>query len=669
MTFLSKFFIDPTAGSDLLCARNALYYSYIQHQALCGQPFKGQNGHAQGGNTCSMKLKIRSLSSPAASLQKKILTCSFQIILGFLFSNIVLSRGILPFGVAFAANSGPFGLAGTLAGYIAGGRDVLRYVIAASVAGCAKYLLGAMMEIDRGMTCFLFSLWGTMLGGLAGFFFSDYTFSENLRFMLSGLISGTLAYMFSMALDAMSDRPRGNAALRYVCFTVSAAAVLLGILSFGGMWVYAAQILTFFLLLCIGFRCTITYAVTTAALIGLSFCFYNPEYAYLTGILLLGAILSGLLKQLGKYAVFGCYAGAVLLLSFYFEDTSRILLCLFSLLLAGIAYLALPRKTTERFLRYVTPVSRPANPVFRKREGLRRYIFQKKLLRRTVEPEENSYTYICGKCRKKLLCWTKNYDHTWENFRQLKQTFQEPTAEIPDFFNRECIKKDSILRHFRHLNAAEGGYSISCAKAFAPKQGEERCGDTAGGFRTEDHRYVLSITDGMGTGKAAAGQSQRTTRMLRTLTEHGLSQEDILKLINQELLKSKEETVLGVDIAAVDLVTGQCELFKAGAAPTYILRGEHVYEIGSSSLPVGILEQSDFEHDSCLLRENDYLILVSDGILGQDAKWLSEFLNRKGTQATDCVTLADWILEEAKKEGKNSRDDMTVVTAQLKKAA
>ena len=175
---------------------------------------------------------------------------------------------------------------------------------------------------------------------------------------------------------------------------------------------------------------------------------------------------------------------------------------------------------------------------------------------------------------------------------------------------------------------------------------------------------MFTLTDGMGTGTAAARQSVKASRLMETLTGNGLSEEDVIKVINRALVTGSEETVVGVDVATVDLKNGVCETFKAGAAPTYVLRGGIAYEIGSQTLPVGILEEADIHRNRCTLLDGDFLILISDGVLGRDKKWLAEYLNRSAPP-NDCVALADGILREAKRRGRNTDDDVTVLTVQL----
>ena len=72
-----------------------------------------------------------------------------------------------------------------------------------------------------------------------------------------------------------------------------------------------------------------------------------------------------------------------------------------------------------------------------------------------------------------------------------------------------------------------------------------------------------------------------------------------------------------VDICAVDLYTGVCNFLKAGAASTFIKRDHWVESITSESLAAGLVQQIDFETASRKLYHGDYLIMMTDGVLGR----------------------------------------------------
>jgi len=201
-------------------------------------------------------------------------------------------------------------------------------------------------------------------------------------------------------------------------------------------------------------------------------------------------------------------------------------------------------------------------------------------------------------------------------------------------------------------------YTISCARASCGKDGKTVCGDTSSAFRAEGGKYIMTISDGMGSGKEAERDSMLTVSFLEKLLKAGFDKESALKLVNSALiLKSPDESFATVDITVINLVTGKAEFIKAGAAPTYVKRGNSVYELGCSSLPAGIVVDARFEKSKCKLKENDMIIMASDGVTAVGSRILSKIAtDYKGNSPTE---LAELILNEANKVSLNS-DDMTV---------
>ena len=54
-------------------------------------------------------------------------------------------------------------------------------------------------------------------------------------------------------------------------------------------------------------------------------------------------------------------------------------------------------------------------------------------------------------------------------------------------------------------------------------------------------------------------------------------------------LKSDEESGATLDLISVDLYTGTARIFKAGAAPGFLVHGGRARPVGDISLPIGIL--------------------------------------------------------------------------------
>ena len=493
--------------------------------------------------------------------------------------------------------------------------------------------LPSFIEENRPLSYFLFTLWGTMLGGLAGFFFSEYTPKENMAFMLNGLLSGGLAWLFSMAASAFSPRPLGNTALRYVCCLLSLSAVLLGLMSYGGLWETAGRTALIFLILCVGFKCSFFYTLSTAAVTGLVLCLFSPSRIYFFLMLVVGTLLSAALKSFGKYGQIFSYLLSSLVLWLCTERSFGLFSSLISIALAGLLFLMVP----VRLMSLLTKATVPVGGGYGKWKKAR-FRLTKQGNTQRLRGEES----VCRTCPKRILCLTKFRTETAQAFDEIRTGVRNHDLRPPREFLDRCVRFPEVIAALR--SDEETAFGLHYAKAFAQKEGELFCGDTAGGFRTADDRFVFTITDGMGSGTKAARQSVKAVRVMENLSKNGLEQADILKVLNRSLLDSAEESVLGVDVATVDLKSGVCDLFKAGAAPTYILRNGIVYEIGSETLPIGMLDEADIKHERCTLADKDYLVLISDGVLGKDKKWLSEYLNR-APAPRDCVTHADGILK------------------------
>lgn len=611
--------------------------------------------HIIHGEECAIREQVRNLT--AEITPKMVVSRLFEAFLGCLFSNIILARGIMPFGVAYATAGSFFGFVGVFVGHLVSGRDALRILTSCFMARVFRMTLTSFIEENRPLSYFLFTLWGTMLGGLAGFFFSEYTPAENMAFMLNGLLSGGLAWLFSVAMSSFSPRPLGNTSLRYVCCLLSLSAILLGLMSYGGLWETAGRTALVFLVLCVGFKCSFFYTLSTAAVSGLVLCLFAPERLFFFLILVLGTLLSAALKPFGKYGQILSYLLTSLVLWLCTEQSFGLASSLISIALAGLLFLMIP----GRMMTMLTKASVPIGGGYARWKKARFHL-TKQGSSELLRGEES----VCRKCPKRILCLTKFRTETAQAFDEIRTGVRNHDLKPPREFLDRCVRFPEVIAALRADE--ETAFGLRYAKAFAQKEGELFCGDTAGGFRTADDRYVFTITDGMGSGTKAARQSVKAVRVMENLAKNGLEQEDILKVLNRNLLESAEESVLGVDVASVDLKSGVCDLFKAGAAPTYVLRNGIVYEIGSETLPVGMLDEADVKHERCTLTDKDYLILISDGVLGKDKKWLSEYLNRIPTPR-DCVSLADGILREAKKSGRNRIDDVTVLAVQINKVA
>jgi stage II sporulation protein E len=205
-----------------------------------------------------------------------------------------------------------------------------------------------------------------------------------------------------------------------------------------------------------------------------------------------------------------------------------------------------------------------------------------------------------------------------------------------------------------------GGYQIASG-------GAKLCGDAYEYIKEQSGKAHLVLSDGMGSGGGAAVDSAMASGLITSLLSIGIGHEAALKMVNSALLiKSGEESLATIDICTIDLFTGKADFYKAGAAPSFVLRGNRAGYVESTSLPAGILRGVAFEKSSLTLREGDVVILVSDGVVATGAKWVVSEL--ESLAGEDIQRLCEKIAVTARARREDGReDDITVVAAALQK--
>ena len=192
----------------------------------------------------------------------------------------------------------------------------------------------------------------------------------------------------------------------------------------------------------------------------------------------------------------------------------------------------------------------------------------------------------------------------------LSQEFGTPMAAARG--GRRIVNGEFHTVHF----VEDVSYQILYGVAKLTKEQEKVSGDNYICRQEEAGRFVMCLSDGMGSGMEACRESEEVVELLEQFLESGFSQETAAKMVNSALvMKGQDGMFSTVDICAVDLYTGICNFLKAGACTTFIKRDHWVEAISSESLAVGLMQQADFETSSRKLYHGDYLIMMTDGVL------------------------------------------------------
>jgi len=218
-------------------------------------------------------------------------------------------------------------------------------------------------------------------------------------------------------------------------------------------------------------------------------------------------------------------------------------------------------------------------------------------------------------------------------------------------------------------------FQIITGVARKASQDEDTCGDSYSFNALPDKKYMLALSDGMGTGRRAAEESSAVISMLENLMEAGFGMDIAMRTINSILLvRSHEEMFATADLCVVDLVSGIADVVKIGAASTYIKRRDHVEVIKASTLPIGILDNVQLETVRINLHDEDMIIMVTDGIIDGIKKgdyndqWLANIIADIDTRNPQ--EMADYIMDMVLKENEGEpQDDMTVMVSRVWKPA
>ncbi len=160
-------------------------------------------------------------------------------------------------------------------------------------------------------------------------------------------------------------------------------------------------------------------------------------------------------------------------------------------------------------------------------------------------------------------------------------------------------------------------YKALTGLARLAKSGETVSGDNYSFLELSGTGELLMVlADGMGSGEVADRDSGNLIEALEYLMEAGFEKKSALRLLNTLFVVNYEgSSFTTLDMAAINLHTGQCEIMKNGAATTFVKRADRVDMIASSALPVGVDLEAEPDVAVVDLEEGDMVIMVSDGVL------------------------------------------------------
>ena len=170
----------------------------------------------------------------------------------------------------------------------------------------------------------------------------------------------------------------------------------------------------------------------------------------------------------------------------------------------------------------------------------------------------------------------------------------------------------------RRIKPAAIRYKPQISLCANRREGEN--GDRCQSFSGPGCCHYILLCDGMGTGLGAISEGSHASTLLKKLLTAGFPPEYALRTLNSLCALRGLAGAVTVDLAQLQLDTGKVNLYKWGAAPSYLLTGLGVEKIGTASPPPGLSVTDTRETVERLsLRRRELLVLCSDGVGGEDA--------------------------------------------------
>ena len=233
------------------------------------------------------------------------------------------------------------------------------------------------------------------------------------------------------------------------------------------------------------------------------------------------------------------------------------------------------------------------------------------------------------------------------------------TADARTFISKE--PSDFILYEDTLFRSVQG---IARVK----KDEAKISGDNFSFLELERGELLLGLSDGMGSGSTACKESEMVLDLVERFLEAGFSVETAIRMMNSAMvMKGENDLYSTVDLCKINLYSGMANLYKIGAAATFIKRENEVVCITSENLPVGTGAQIEIESSEMQLRNGDFVVMVTDGVLEylhvpKPEETMQEVI--EGIKTNNPGILAKRIMERVMLfTGGKAKDDMTVLAA------
>jgi stage II sporulation protein E len=284
----------------------------------------------------------------------------------------------------------------------------------------------------------------------------------------------TLIFLQSIPLLTMNKRKQALKTEEIVCLIIMLASVMTGTIGWKVYDLSIEHILSRYLVLIFSFVAGATIGSTVGVVTGLIFSLANISSFYHMSLLAFSGVLGGLLKEGKKIGVSLGLFISTLLIGMYGEGGGSLAITILETSVAIVLFLLTPQLFTERVAKYIPGTTEHSAEQQQYMRKMRDVTAQRVAKFSTVfEALSNSFSNIEGKvedldsereldyflsnvtektcqtCFKKEHCWTKNFNTTYDQMKEIMHEMDNNNGVIPGKLTRHwekyCTRSQRVL--------------------------------------------------------------------------------------------------------------------------------------------------------------------------------------------------------------------------------
>lgn len=277
-----------------------------------------------------------------------------------------------------------------------------------------------------------------------------------------------------------------------------------------------------------------------------------------------------------------------------------------------------------------------------------------------------------GDGRREIHMYLKSFKKKCPTTREIAGIMTETLQALFDSSENNRIMLNGNFNEYIFMECGRFGAMHGIARR--NKAGNAVSGDTFSINEISRGKIVIGLADGMGSGYEANEESSLVVELLEEAVRAGFSEAAAIEMINTAMAINDVAGVpVTMDMCILDTFLGIAGFMKLGAVATYIKRDGWVEIIQSETLPMGVLSKVDFDYTVKKMYADDYIIMISDGVLESIPVLDKEeaFLEiLSGVQSRNPERMAEEILDKVmdlpgNRKENMPKDDMTVIVTGL----